>query len=208
MNGGSATPKRRWQARLILLSLVVLFVGPIVAAWVLYTHPGVWRPGKTTNYGELITPTRPLDVSAMQRLDGAPLGPDFLLGKWTLLYIGGSECGIQCRDTLYALRQIRLAQGKDVARVQRLYVMTDSKREDQLKPLLKLYSHMAVATASSGALREFMAPFRSPDAGGIMQRVYLVDPEGNLMMRYRRDADPKGILRDLRHVLNLANGMM
>ena len=208
MSPAPATGGKRWQARLILLILVVLFVGPIIAAWVLYTHPALWSPGKTTNYGELITPPRPVDVGVLRRLDGTSLGPDFLRGKWTLLYLGGARCGRQCRDTLYALRQIQLAQGKDVDRVQRLYVMTDDKSDERLTLLLKQYPRMTIATSSGAVLDKFLTPFGRRDEADITRRVYLVDPQGNLMMRYRRDADPKGVLRDLRHLLKISNGFL
>ena len=204
-----ATRGKRWQTRLILLALVILFVGPIVAAWVLYTHPALWRPGKTTNYGELITPPRPIEIGALRRPDGTSLGPDFFHGKWTLLYIGGPACGSRCRDTLYALRQIQLAQGKDIEQVQRLYVMTDTKFEDRLiSLLLKQYPRLTVAISTGAALDKFLAPFGRRGEADITRRVYLIDPRGNLMMRYRRDADPKGVLRDLRHLLKISHGFM
>lgn len=208
MSPVSATGKKRGQGCLIPLILVVLFVGPIIAAWVLYTHPALWRPGRTTNYGELITPPKPMAVDALRRLDGTALGRDFWRGRWTLLYLGGAVCANQCRDTLYALRQIQRAQGKDVNRVQILYVMTDRRHTEPLVTLLRHYPGVALASVSRGALDKFLAAFRGPEAADATRRVYLIDPQGNLMMRYRRDADPKGMLRDLRHLLKISNGFM
>jgi hypothetical protein len=36
--------------------------------------------------------------------------------------------------------------------------------------------------------------------------IYLVDPFGNLMMRYPRDADPSRMLKDLQRLLRVAKG--
>jgi hypothetical protein len=47
-----------------------------------------------------------------------------------------------------------------------------------------------------------------PSFGGIApetaDRLYLIDPLGNLMMSYAPDAKPKGLLEDLKRLLGLS----
>jgi hypothetical protein len=51
--------------------------------------------------------------------------------------------------------------------------------------------------------RAVLPPGIAPTAGPAWDRkhVYLVDPNGNVMMRWRAEDDPKGMLRDLERLL-------
>lgn len=40
-----------------------------------------------------------------------------------------------------------------------------------------------------------------PVAGSVADHIYVVDPPGNLMMRYPRDADPRRMLKDVARLL-------
>jgi cytochrome oxidase Cu insertion factor (SCO1/SenC/PrrC family) len=99
------------------------------------------------------------------------------------------------------MRQVRLAQGENMRRVQRLFLVTDSAAAD-LRKLLADYPDMAVAfapVAQTNALSPLFSIEGTPMKGS--NRVYLVDPLGNLMMYYRPDSDPQGMIRDLERLL-------
>ncbi len=198
----------RWfnQRTLVPALFILVFFGPMAAAWLVYANSDHWRPAGTTNRGELVVPARPLTGFSLQELTGTPLGEDYLHGKWTLVYIGDSQCPEACREAVYYMRQVRLALGADAHRVQRLLVLTDASRIAALQPFLQGYPGMAVASAEQPALEGFLKLFKvsGEKSDGVAGRVYVVDPLGNLMMVYPPDAAPRGMLKDLQRLLKVS----
>jgi cytochrome oxidase Cu insertion factor (SCO1/SenC/PrrC family) len=124
-----------------------------------------------------------------------------LRGKWTLAYIGGSRCDAPCRESLYTMRQVRLALGEDMRRVERLLILTDQEGLAELREGLKSYPGMVVATASRAALDDLRRTF---DWEAYPGSVFVIDPLGNLMMRYDPATEPKGMLKDLERLLKVS----
>lgn len=136
-----------------------------------------WGTGSPGNYGELIAP-RALSASAFQELRG----------KWALVTFDAAACDAYCEKKLYFIRQVRTAQGKDRARVERLWVITDGGAP---RPEL--------LAAIEGTRVSRLKPEGFP--GDPVDHIYLVDPLGNLMMRFPRDPDPSKMLKDLQRLL-------
>ena len=135
-------------------------------------------------YGELIAP-RPLS--------GPPF--DALRGKWVLVSFDTAACDAYCEKKLYFMRQLRTAQHKNMGRVERLWLLTDAG-----KPRAELLA--AIEGTRLGALKDGAAAKEFP--GDVADHIYVVDPNGNLMMRFPRDPDPSRILKDLQRLLRLS----
>ena len=174
-----ATAPRR--SRLTLWLIVAACAAPMIASYVAYY---VWRPSGHVNYGELIAP-RPLA--------GPPF--DALRGKWVLVSFDAAACDAYCEKKLYILRQVRTAQHKNMGRVERLWLLTDA-RKPRAALIAAIEGTRIAATTDSPAAKEF--------PGNITDHIYLVDPNGNLMMRFPRDADPSKLLKDLERLLRLS----
>lgn len=196
------------NSRQALVLLALLFLTPVFVAWLMQMNAERgWRPGGTTNKGVLIQPPRPLTLpSGLVGATGEPLSQNFLGGKWTLIYIGDAACDAACREKLYYLRQVRLAQGENLRRVQRLFLATGAPAETGLPEVLAEYPDMAVARLSPGQAAA-IAPVFSVESIPMQGsgNVYLVDPLGNLMMYYRPDADPRGMIQDLQRLLKYSH---
>jgi hypothetical protein len=132
---------------------------------------GWW--GTPSNYGELVPP-KPLS------------GFDALRGKWVLVTFDDPACDAYCEKKLYFMRQVRRAQGKDMDRVERLWSLTGGT-----KPRPELLA------AIEGTRIERLKPFDER----AVDHIYLVDPMGNLMMRFPRDPDPSKMIKDLQRLL-------
>ena len=184
--------------RLYLLIIFALFVLPLLLAWLLV---GKWRPGGTVNHGELLNPPRQVLPLQLRLSTGETVDADFFRHRWTLVYLG-TPCDERCRQGLYTIRQVRLALGKDMQRAQTLFIMT-SPPEAALLPWLKQeHPNLTAGVADRQTLDLFTQAFPGGDAPG--EWIYLIDPLGNLFMRYRLSTDPvtnKGILTDLQRVL-------
>lgn len=156
-------------------------VAPPVLAWLAYEQG--WGSGRAANYGELIEP---------RRLDG-PLGA--LRGKWVLVTSDEASCAPACERKLYIVRQARLALGKNADRVERLWLVTGGAQPDGR--LLEAIEGAHVAPSSAELERAF--------GGDVRSHIYLVDPLGNLMMRYPGDADPARLIKDLERLMKYSS---
>jgi cytochrome oxidase Cu insertion factor (SCO1/SenC/PrrC family) len=192
-------PSSVLRQRIYLIIIITLFVVPLALAWFLV---GRWQPQHTTNHGELLNPAQPVSHFSATRPDGEALTVDFLNAHWTLLYIGDADCDQRCRTGLYDIRQVRLALGKDMMRAQTLWLMPAEPGGDTLQWLSREHIELTVGVADAQTLDFFARQFADAAAAGGW--IYLIDPLGNLFMRYSTDSDPKGILDDLRHLFKIS----
>lgn len=168
------------RGRLKLVVVGALFALPVVAGWLAYLTGRV--PGSTSNYGTLLEP-RPIAAASLAALRG----------RWVLVHFDGGACGAGCERKLLYMRQLRRAQGRDSSRVERLWLLTDDVAP---KPeLLAAIDGTRIARAGP----ELSAAF--PADGAPSEHIYLVDPLGNLMLRFPRDPDPAQMLKDLKRLL-------
>jgi cytochrome oxidase Cu insertion factor (SCO1/SenC/PrrC family) len=202
-----SSPDRKKQAvknRLTLILIGVVVSLPAILSFVLYTSG--WRPASTGNYGELVEPARTIKDIELETLGGGKLHVSDLHTRWTFVYFTINECGTPCKRSLYKMRQVRLAQGENAKRLQRVLVVADEVAFDKLRALLSDYPGMIVITGSPENVRtlseEFALPAGRPFDG--LDRIYLVDPVGRLMMSYPADADPSGMRKDLKRLLKVS----
>ncbi|HSN19197.1 MAG TPA: hypothetical protein VLS49_00880 [Usitatibacter sp.] len=177
--------------RVKLLLIVAIFVLPILGSYVAYFF--LAHPKPTANHGELLLPPAQASEAAFPRASGgAPFSFRELRGRWILVATDGGDCAAACRDKLATMRQVRLALGRNASRVGRVFVVDDGREPDG--KALEPFPGMEVVQAPRGA-------GLTPQAAGDRAHVYLVDPNGNVMMRWRVADDPKGMLRDLERLL-------
>jgi cytochrome oxidase Cu insertion factor (SCO1/SenC/PrrC family) len=201
----------RLQGRL-LIALAVLFFAPLGLSFYLYYGHGAWRPGGRVNAGDLIDPPRPLPSLALPLQSSGETAPDFLRGKWSLLYVEHGPCAERCRTSLYETRQVRLALDRDMERVQRVFIADEHCCDFQT---LHEQHPDLLAIRLSPAAAPLLELLPRGDAGGgadhgtgdsaNAQRIYVIDPLGNVMMSYAPDARPKGMLEDMKRLLRLSH---
>lgn len=172
-----------------MLLLLAIFIVPVVASYLAYY---VWQPqGGVRNYGELIKPAPLAETIALARPDGAVLALKELRGKWVLLQVDGAACDTACERKLYAMRQVRLLQGRDQDRVLRLWVVADDQPLNDA--LLKQKFEGTLAARDPGGALIGKLPAKTNARG----HIYVIDPLGNLMMRYDANPDLKRMSKDI-----------
>ena len=192
------------RSRSQLWILVAIFFAPLLVAFVLYYGLDGWRPAGSTNHGELIQPPVQVPEAALTEPRGGEHPTDLLRGQWTLVYIGHGACDARCKEALTLMRQTRLALNDDMARVQRLFLVTDGCCEDTY--LENEHAGLLVAELDERARAvESVFAGATPEPLVDAGRIYIVDPHGNLMMSYARDTEPKGLLTDLKKLLKLSH---
>jgi cytochrome oxidase Cu insertion factor (SCO1/SenC/PrrC family) len=180
-----------------VFALAGLFLVPLLLSFWLY-YGLHWRPQGTANHGALIVPARPLPDVTLPDAGGAPVRHIFS-GKWSLVYVGDGACDADCRATLFFMRQTRLSLNTDMTRVQRVFLTTADCCDRAY--LAAEHPGLRVLDASSAAAQPLLALFAP---AGRAQGLYIVDPLGNLMMRYDARQPPKGLLEDLKRLLQLS----
>ena len=192
--------------------LLVLFAAPLAGAFWLY-YGSSWRPALRTNHGELITPVTLPEIALPLagagpggRAAGARAAASVLRGKWTLLVVGQGESGCDA-----ALPQHAGVLTADLAVAGAAYA---PGRSACFSPAIGLLRHSITSSASTAGLIALDAS--SPSACGVAPAarsrraqdagtIFIVDPLGNLMMRYDVRQDPKGLREDLKKLLELSH---
>lgn len=181
-----------WAVRRRLILLVAFLAAPLVLMSVPYFDD--WRQSRTVTHGARIDPPQPVAAGRFTTLDGSPLGFSALNGKWTLLYFDAAECVDSCTVQLSKMRQAVTALGREADRVQRVFVVTDAKALDLLRYTLRDYPGMRALTGPAtevGRLARRVVG-HNREAG-----IYLMDPQGNVILYFRPETDADGLRTDL-----------
>ena len=172
-----------------MLLVAAIFALPIAASYL------AWRlvePNATANYGELLLPPATITSHPFERPGGEPFRFEALRGRWVIVVSDTGACPQACAEKLVAVRQARLALGRDAGRVARVFVADDLVAPDP-----------AAFAAHSGTevVRTPAGLSLPPGATNDRAHIYIVDPLGNVMMRWPGRPDPKRMLQDLKRLL-------
>lgn len=181
------------RSRKSLVLIAILCIAPVAASYIAYYFA---PPARHTNYGELMS-VPPLPDTPLHLVDGTTFGMNQLRGKWVLLTADTAQCGEACRRKLFTMRQLRLSQGKDMDRIERAFLIDDDAAlaagvADDFR------GTWLVRAGSSELLK------RLPVTGAPADYIYLIDPLGNIVLRYGRDAEPSGMIKDLTRLLKIS----
>ncbi len=186
--------KARKRGRWKLFAVLMVCAAPIILSYLTYY---VIKPSGRTNYGTLIDPrTRPIPAMPSTTLDGRPRELKQFAGKWIMLKVGGGECGEACQKQLFAMRQWRLMQGKNMSRIERVWLVTDAQPLDT--QTIRQYDGMHLLRAPQDIVNGWL-----PAEAGTTpaSHIYLIDPLGNLMMRFPADPDVRKVYKDIAKLL-------
>ena len=169
-----------------LFLVAAVFLLPLVAAWLYYAYGP--RPAGSTNHGELVQGITLPD----------PLGEVVLMDGWTLLLAESADCDAACDERLYRARQVWLSLGRKAQRVRRVVItaggslLTDARREAY--PYLIEVSDEALPDSLIGPMAELW------DGTELM----IVDPLGNVVLRFPLGYEMRGLKSDLERLLRLS----
>ena len=177
--------------------VVLAFVAPAVLAYVMYFFGDI---RSFSNHGEILDPV--VDIAALQLKDdkNEVIPRKTITYKWRMISFVGASCDEACNARLYDSRQIHKALGKDQHRVLRMIVHLEPTTVE-LQQLIEREHPDAIhvngdAQAIMGALGK--------SAGLRDNVIYIMDPIGNVMMRFTLQQTKKDILTDLRKLLKVS----
>ena len=190
----AASNKARWHGRLKLMVLLLVCAAPIIASYVTYY---IIKPEGRTNYGAFIDQrAHPMPKMTSTTLDGRPETLEKYAGKWIMLKVGGGACAEACLKQLFAMRQLRTMQGKNMERIERVWLITDNEPLDTM--VIRQYDDMHMLRVP----REQLSRWLPVEIGTKLDdHIFLIDPRSNLMMRFPKDPDPRRVHKDLAKLL-------
>jgi hypothetical protein len=179
--------KRR--SRRIFIGLGMLFLAPILLAFtVYYGVDGHWL--KKTNKGVLMT--SPIAVTKLHLVDSSAKGfqqPQ----KWLLLY-RNANCDQSCMKVLSKMLRVRMTLGRDMYRTQSILISSE-----------KLTAEISNQLADVKGLDTKILLISKKDKQLQGPAIYVADPLGNVILRYKADVQPKDLKSDLIRLLKVSN---
>lgn len=188
-------PEQRKGRRQLLL-LAAVFLGPVLLAWLLYDPGGSTQPRSTTAHGELITPVKLVpdaNLTVPRDEQDSPYP-----GRWTFAHVGTGACDESCLFSLYETRQVRKALGKEDRRVQRIFFLTDDT--PLAASVVEQHPGLQIFAADDSLTIDFTEAVQQYDT----RSIFLIDPLGNLMMRFNPDTSMKDMHKDLKKLLKIS----
>ena len=181
------SPVTRRRGRLQLVLILLLTVGPMVLATGMYKLK-FWLPESRSYHGELLG-------NGQSR---AALGVTADEQRWQLLVTAPQACAADCQQLVYLARQLQIGLGRDASRAS--HALAAAQPVDaayaatlQLEyPQLQRYT-LDLPTYTQGA-----------EGNGAAQ-LWIIDPHGNLVLRYGPGVIGTDVLNDLRLLLKLSN---
>jgi cytochrome oxidase Cu insertion factor (SCO1/SenC/PrrC family) len=195
LSGKAPQPGSWRRGRWILLLVALIAAAPVIASYLAYY---VFKPSLgTTNYGTLIDPQRAIpDTLVVTDEAGNPMKLATLRGRWLMVTVDASACDQACATKLYFMRQVRATQAGERERVLTVWLRTDAAAVPEA--IKTAYPDTRMLVADPAALAAWLpveANTRDTD------HIFLIDPNGNLMMRFPKNPDPSKIKGDVTKLL-------
>lgn len=192
-----ARRRQRW----ILPFLALLFLGPLLAAWIFYFAGGGWRPGGQVNHGRLLSPV--VAISTHNEAGDTQATAPWFRDAWSLVTVGQGLCEQQCIDVLDKTRRVRLALRQKAPRVRRALLYKPAQRQEKITA--GQFTGVALISVADNPGRSLLDEFS--EAGGAQApawSVFIVDPLGNVVMVFEPQFEMRGMLADLKRLLRLS----
>jgi len=180
-------PTRRRRGRLQLILVLLVAVGPMILATSMYKFK-FWVPEGRSFHGELIT-------AGQSR---AGLGVQTDEKRWQLLVTAPQECEADCQRLVYLARQIQIGLGRDASRASHALTIARPLGADYDATLAREYPQLQRYPLD-------LARYQLSAPGVQLPQLWIVDPHGNLVLRYGAEVNGKDLLNDLRQLLKLSN---
>ena len=193
LSGNDSEKSQQTKGRIVLIALVVFFAAPLFVVMAMYRFD--WHP-KGQSYGDLIEPVVPIKLTEtfkdVKTLDTTVESKMLWHDKWSAVILA-EKCEVACQKRLHDARQIHASLEKDMNRLQRILI---TKQQD-LADLQNQYPDLVILNQPTADVAALAKQF---DVDGVSaytsDRVYMVDPLGNLMLSYSNNVKPVEMRKD------------
>jgi hypothetical protein len=180
--------KKSNRGRLVLVGIVVVFAIPLIAAFLL--RGSGWQPTRTLQSGILLQPPQDVSAASVTVADGSRYAWQDPQYRWTLVMLPGTECAQNCQTRLDEVLRMRITLGRNADRLRVLYLGPALPQD-----FLAARAPLAPGRDDRGTFKFARAPV------GDTLALALVDPRGQLMLRYADGYSAQGLRRDIVKIL-------
>jgi hypothetical protein len=176
------------RGRMQLLLILAATVGPILLATAMYKWQ-FWVPESRSYHGELLGTGQNRSELGVNAQDET---------RWQLLVTAPEECAADCQQLVYLARQIQIGLGRESARVSHALANAAPLTEAYQQQLQREYPQLERLSLDGQRYAQTLK-------GNPAVQLWIIDPHGNLVLRYDAKVDGKNVLNDLRLLLKLSN---
>ena len=173
----------RWQ----LIGILMIVIGPMLLASAMYRWQ-FWVPEGRTYHGQLIGDGTQLEALGVKAAES---------GRWQILVTDDGNCASQCQKLVYLARQIQIGLNREADRAEHALAFSGELTSAYAEQLSQEYPQLKQLTLDAGRYQQ------APTADG-QAALWLVDPHGNVVLRYDSASNGKAILDDLRYLLKVS----
>ncbi len=194
-NGQATNKKSNKAVWFILLS----FATPVALAYIIFFFVDV---SSYTNRGEILNPIVHIGDFSLTDADGKKIPVDKLTYKWRLISFLDKNCNQACEKRLHDSRQIHASLGKNRHRVYRMFVHLEPAG-DNLKTLIDAEHKDVIHVYGDDESLQQLLGSSVINKNALLHdnAIYIMDPMGNVMMRFTQEQPNKDFLYDLRKLL-------
>ncbi len=178
--------------------VVISFIAPVALAYVIFFFFDV---KSFTNHGEILNPIVHISSFKLKETNDDIIPVEELTYKWRLISFLGKDCNQQCTERLYDTRQIHASLGKDQHRLIRMFVHLQPADEGLSKLITGTHPDVIQVNGDAETIIRALGDNIRDDAGILNNETYIMDPMGNVMMRFTREQPNKDFLYDLKKLL-------
>ena len=187
----AARAQRRKSNRTMLLVIAVAFLGSALLAGALRFSG--WRPAGTKNHGELLQPPGDLRAVVPRLADGGEYRWNPLARTWRIVLAPPPSCRESCVALAHDLDTVWRLFGRNADHVHILWVGTPPEGAQRNRAWRVLAPDPALRASLPGV--EAGGPAGAP--------VYVVDPNGFVILRYAPGFDAGHLRTDMARLLKL-----
>ncbi|MBD9441978.1 hypothetical protein [Pseudomonas sp. PDM04] len=180
-------PVNRRKGRVQLLLILLGVIGPMILATGMYKLQ-FWVPEGRSYHGELIG-------NGQTRAD---LGVQAQEDRWQILVTAPKACSVDCQQLVYLARQVQIGLGRDASRASHALATAQPLASDYDAKLTREYPQLQRYSMD-------LTLFSKTTGESTLPQLWIIDPHGNLVLRYDPAVKGKDLLNDLRHLLKLSN---
>ena len=213
----------RKKTNFVFWLIILVCIAPVIASSIAYY---IYKPEGRVNYGFLIN--EPIDASkvsvkveikpekestfagVLTKEEVEPEGfainslKDFK-GRWLLVRVGAATCDEICTKELYAMRQVRLMTGKNRSRVERIWLISNDLTLKQSSNRNEFEGTWGLRIKDpNNFLNNLETTSKNLNKQLTYKGLWLIDPQGHLMMRFPSNPDIKKMYKDLARLLKVS----
>ncbi|VAW51724.1 hypothetical protein MNBD_GAMMA05-37 [hydrothermal vent metagenome] len=178
--------------------VVIAFIAPVALAYVIFFFVDV---KSYVNHGEILQPIVHISSFELTNENNEIIPQDELTYKWRLISFVNKNCDEDCKKRLYDTRQIHTSLGKNQHRLIRMFVHLQPAGEDLKKLIAEAHENVIHANGKTSNILKALGKNIHDNIGITNNETYIMDPMGNIMMRFTQEQPNKEFLYDLKKLL-------